>query len=198
VLGVTCLQKCGPSKYSVTVTPRASRCRRPLSLRILAVLAAIVVMTPPARTYADPPSADQAAHPYPELRYFTAIDAAPYAMSDPPGASLPSQPGYWFITAEGLSCGIWFRGSFGCTGSIPGAPPGIDKIGWIAGDTRVHYDWTLAVRFPPSHGSIPIPPLSYISVEGTSCATTVDLGTYCERGPFRFLITPTHTWLNGT
>lgn len=89
-------------------------------------------------------------------------------------------------------------GSFGCTGSIPGAPPGIDKIGWIAGDTRVHYDWTLAVRFPPSHGSIPIPPLSYISVEGTSCATTVDLGTYCERGPFRFLITPTHTWLNGT
>ena len=143
------------------------------------------------------PAENQPPQPYPELRYFTEIDSAPYAMSDPPGASLPDQPGYWFTTAQGLSCGIWFRGSFGCTGGIPGAPPGIDKIGWITGDTRVHYDWTLAIRFPPPRGAAPIPPLSFISVEGTRCATTVDLSTYCERGPFRFLITPTHTWLNG-
>lgn len=154
-----------------------------------------VGVAPPAR--ATPGSQDQAAAPYPQLRYFTRIDAAPYALDDPPGASLPDQAGYWFTTAQGLTCGIWFRGSFGCNGAIPGAPAGVDKIGWIAGDTRVHYDWTLAIRYPPPHGDIAIPPLSFISVEGTSCASTGDLSTYCERGPFRFLITATRTWLNG-
>lgn len=143
------------------------------------------------------PSADSAPRPYPNLAYFSPIDPAQFAMSEPAGATLPNQPGYWFVTAQGIRCGIWFRGSFGCAGAIPGAPAGIDKIGWITGDTRVHYDWTLAIRFPPPLGSASIPPLSSISVEGTTCATTVDLSTYCERGPFRFMITPTHTWLNG-
>ena len=168
----------------------------PRCVRVLRSVAALTMLASPATVAAEPPP-DHTPHPYPDLRYFTEIDAAPYAMSDPPGASLPNQPGYWFTTAQGLNCGIWFRGSFGCVGQIPGAPAGIDKMGWITGDTRVHYDWTLAIRFPPPQGSTPIPPLSLISVEGTTCATTVDLSTYCERGPFRFLITPTHTWLNG-
>lgn len=176
---------------------RAIRHRWLCLATVFAVFVNVAMMGTAAVGHAEPP-ANEAPHPYPELRYFTEIDSAPYAMSDPPGASLPDQPGYWFTTAQGLSCGIWFRGSFGCTGGIPGAPPGIDKIGWITGDTRVHYDWTLAIRFPPPRGSAPIPPLSFISVEGTTCATTIDLSTYCERGPFRFLITPTHTWLNGT
>lgn len=53
----------------------------------------------------DPPSPDAGPHPYPELRHFTATDPAPCAMSNPPGASLPVQPGYWFTTAQGLHCG---------------------------------------------------------------------------------------------
>jgi hypothetical protein len=150
-----------------------------------------------ASAYAEPVSGDSRSNPYPELRYFTEIDAAPYALGDSPAADLPDQPGVWFVTAQGLNCGIWFRGSFGCTGDIPGAPAGTQQIGWITGDTRVHYDWTIAIRFPPSRGSMTIPPLSYITSEGTTCATTLDASTYCERGPFRFLITPTHTWLNG-
>jgi hypothetical protein len=150
-----------------------------------------------APAHAEPASGDSRPNPYPELRYFTEIDAAPYAQSDPPGASLPDQPGYWFTTAQGLNCGIWFRGSFGCTGDIPGAAAGVRQIGWITGDTRVHYDWTLAIRFPPSRGSLTIPPLTFIKSEGTACATTLDGSTYCERGPWRFLITPTRTWLNG-
>jgi hypothetical protein len=149
------------------------------------------------RAHADPDAGDARLNPYPDLRYFTEIDAAPYDASDPPGASLPDQPGYWFTTAQGLSCGIWFRGSFGCSGDIPGAPAGVHQIGWISGDTRVHYDWTLATRFPPPRGSLTIPPLTFIKSEGTACGTTVDGSTYCERGAWRLLITATHTWLNG-
>lgn len=126
--------------------------------------------------------------PYPDLQFFTETSADPYR--------LPGQ-GVWFVTPQGLNCGIWYRGSFGCAGAIPGAPPDVHQIGWIAGDTRVHYDWTLGVRFPGAHGMLPIPPLNYIESEGTTCAATVDGGTYCVRGPWRLFITPTHTWLNG-
>jgi hypothetical protein len=76
------------------------------------------------------------------------------------------------------------------------APPNVRQIGWIAGDAKVHYDWTLDYRFPKSQGTQSIPPLNYIESQGTSCATTVDGGTYFERGPWRLYITPTRTWLN--
>lgn len=135
--------------------------------------------------------------PYPDLRYFTQIDAAPYDLSATPGVALPDQPGYWFATAQGVNCGIWFRGSFGCDGDIPGAPADVHQLGWITGDTRAHYDWTLATRYPLGRrGNVTIPPLSFIEVEGTRCATTLDHSTYCVRGPSRFLISPTRTWLN--
>jgi hypothetical protein len=159
---------------------------------VVTILAGLV-----APAHAGPAPGDSRANPYPDLQYFTEIDAAPYTLPDLPGVALPDQPGVWFVTAQGLNCGIWFRGSFGCTGEIPGAPAGVDRIGWITGDTRVHYDWTMAIRFPSSRGSLTIPPLTFIKSEGTTCATTLDGGTYCERGPWRFLITPTHTWLNG-
>jgi hypothetical protein len=156
-------------------------------LAIVGVVATVMTaLVAPA--YAEPISGDSRSNPYPELRYFTEIDAAPYALGD---------SGVWFVTAQGLNCGIWWRGSLGCTGDIPGAPAGTQQIGWITGDARVHDDWTMAIRFPPSRGSMTIPPLSYITSEGTTCATTLDASTYCEHGPFRFLITPTHTWLNG-
>lgn len=175
----------------------------PFGRALVAVLSAMLVALPWTTLTAFPiasaaPATDSAsAQPYPELRYFTEIDAEPYNLSPAPGVSLPDQPGYWFTTAQGLNCGIWFRGSFGCSGDIPGAPAGVHQIGWITGDTKVHYDWTLAIRFPQGpHGTAMIPPLSFIDVEGTVCATTVDHATYCERGPARLLITSTHTWLS--
>ncbi|BBY55798.1 hypothetical protein MKOR_30490 [Mycolicibacillus koreensis] len=176
------------------------RTRQSLGQRIgkfLALVVALMVVGPTATSFADAGPSDTPANPYPNLRYFTETDSAPYASSDSPGVTLPDQPGYWFVTDHGSNCGIWFRGSFGCSGNIPGAPEGIHQIGWITGDARVHYDWTLAVRFPPTLGTAKIPPLTFISVAGTKCGTTLDGSTYCERGPFRMLITPTHTWLNG-
>jgi hypothetical protein len=196
-----------PSRF-VTVTIRVARhlfggvadsaCPRrvkPVAARLgvrgvlaLIAVAATAMTGPVMAAHADPAAADAPSDPYPELRYFTEIDSAPYFLEN---------SGVWFVTAQGLNCGIWWRGSFGCTGDIPGAPAGVHQIGWITGDARVHYDWTMAIRFPPSQGSMTIPPLNYITFEGTTCATTFDRSTYCERGPFRMFITPTHTWLNG-
>lgn len=155
----------------------------------VANIAAVFLVGSGVLAHAEPDGGDARPDPYPELRYFTQIDAEPYRLTDGQGV--------WFVTAQGLNCGIWFRGSFGCDGDIPGVSPNIHQIGWMAGDTRVHYDWTLSVRFPQSRGSLSIRPLNYIESEGTSCGTAVDGSTYCERGPWRMLITPTHTWLNG-
>ncbi|TPG32861.1 hypothetical protein [Mycolicibacterium hodleri] len=171
--------------------------------RLLAVfgVVATAMMRVVAPAQAEPAAGDPAPNPYPDLRYFAEIDSAPYNLGPLPSPDRPFgkfDPGVWFVTTQGLSCGIWYRGSFGCTGDvIPGASADVHQIGWVTGDARVHYDWTMAVRFPGSRGSLTIPPLNYITMEGTSCGTTFDGSTYCERGPFRMLITTTHTWLNG-
>lgn len=165
--------------------------------QILTLIVSFAMTSSPALSLADNGQEDGRPQPYPNLRYFSQIDAAPYMLSESPGVTLPDQPGYWFVTAQGLDCGIWFRGSFGCAGDIPGMQPGIHEIGWITGDTRVHYDWTLAARFPATRGSVSIPALTYISVGGTKCGTTLDGSTYCEHGPYRMLIAQTHAWLNG-
>lgn len=135
---------------------------------------------------AAPGAAEAAVNPFPDIRYYDRVDAAPFAV---PG-------GVWFRTPGGQNCGIWNRGSFGCTGVIPGAPQGTRHIGWIDGDRAVHYDWTVAVRFPGAQAQLPLAPFSVITHEGTTCAVTPNGSTYCERGPLRFLIESTKTWLS--
>jgi len=198
VVEVTSAAQRGPGipNPSAALAVRACRTMRIALAALVGTLTWVAMMSAPVGA-AEPAPDDAIPQPYPDLRYFTEIDAAPYNLSAAPGVSLPDQPGYWFTTAQGLNCGIWFRGSFGCDGDIPGAPADVHRIGWITGDTKVHYDWTLAIRYPQGpRGNLSIPPLSYINVEGTICATTVDHSTYCERGAARFLITDTHTWLS--
>lgn len=132
--------------------------------------------------------ADPAAEPspYPDIRYFDKLDPNDFAL---PG-------GVWFIAPTGQNCGIWGLGSFGCVGDIPGAPPGTSHIGWIDGDRAVHYDWSMAVRFPNTQAIRLLPPRSSVTHEGTTCAATPDGRTYCERGPLRFVLEPTKTWLS--
>lgn len=125
-------------------------------------------------------------NPFPDIRYNDRVDAANFAL---PG-------GVWFRTPTGQNCGIWGLGSFGCVGNIPGAPAGVTHIGWIDGDTAVHYDWSVAVRFPDAVGQQPQLPRTKITHEGTTCAVTPDDCTYCERGPLRFVIESDKTWLS--
>lgn len=104
--------------------------------------------------------------------------------------------GVWFSTPLGLNCGIWDRGAFGCRGDIRGAPPGTTNIGWVSGQIVMRWDPGFAVLFPPGRPERDLPPRSYIQYNGTTCATMADLSTFCSRGPFKFYVTPTRTWLN--
>lgn len=106
-----------------------------------------------------------------------------------------SSGGVWFSTPLGLNCGIWDRGSFGCSGNIPGSPPGTTHIGWITGQIHPRYDSTLPLWFPPGRAERELAPRTYIDYNGTRCATMADTSTYCSRGAFRFFVTPTKTWL---
>lgn len=155
--------------------------------RLLAFMGAGLMMLAGVTTAsAAPDLPDTGADPFPDIRYYDRVQAADFAQ---PG-------GVWFIAPTGQNCGIWGLGSFGCAGSIPGTPPGTTHIGWIDGDRAMHYDWSVAVRFPPTQAAKPLPLRSSVTHEGTTCAATPDGRTYCARGPLQFVLEPTKTWLS--
>jgi hypothetical protein len=94
-----------------------------------------------------------------------------------------------------VTAAVWGLGSFGRAGDIPGASAGVSHIGWIEGDRAVHYDWSMAVRFPATQAQQPLAPHHKITHRGTTGAATPDGRTYCERAPLRFVLEPTKTWL---
>lgn len=151
-----------------------------------------VIMMVGSPTVLAEPNSGSASSPYPAayliLDYYDKVKYDDYFTS--------SAGGVWFSTPLGLNCGIWDRGSFGCTGDIRGAPPGTTNIGWVDGNIVTRYDWLLGVQFPPGRAERELAPRSYIEYNGTRCATMADSSTYCVRGPFRFFVTPTRTWLS--
>ncbi|MDA4108492.1 hypothetical protein MHOL44478_14680 [Mycobacterium holsaticum DSM 44478] len=150
------------------------------------VAAVVGVLGSPALASGEPAAPETVVDPFPDIRYYDELNAEQFVL---PG-------GVWFVAPTGQNCGIWGLGNFGCAGDIPGAPGGSHHIGWINGDRAVHYDWSVAVRFPPTRANQPLRPFSKITHQGTTCAATPDGRTYCERGPMRFLIEPTKTWLS--
>ncbi|MGH3556405.1 MAG: hypothetical protein ACRDTK_02655 [Mycobacterium sp.] len=138
---------------------------------------------------ADPPG-DAAADPFPAMAHITAW----YTQVDADEYLSPDHASVWFLSPTGLTCGIWFWGSFGCTGNIPGAPPGDNHIAWLNGNRAVHHGWTAAMQFPAGHAERALPPRSYLTYNSTTCAITPDNNTYCGHGEFKFLITPQGTW----
>jgi hypothetical protein len=142
---------------------------------------------------ADPIDSTLAPNPYPK----DSLVLVAYTRLDPADYFLPGLYGVYFLSPGGLNCGIWLRGSFGCAGPLPGAPPGTDHIGWFNGDSNVHHDPAIAIGFPHAQAQRVLPPRSYLNWNETTCATMADGSTYCHRGMFRFFITPTGTYLNG-
>lgn len=138
------------------------------------------------------PNGGSTSSPYPAsyfiLNYYDKVKYDDYFTN--------SAGGVWFRTPLGLNCGIWDRGSFGCAGDIRGAPPGTKNIGWVNGNIVTRYDWLLGFQFPPGRAERELPPRSYIEYNGTRCTTMADTSTYCERGPYRFFVTPIQTWLS--
>lgn len=161
-----------------------------LCLSAAACVSGLVLVSSPA-VHAEP-AQESPSSPYPEayfiLRYYESMRYDDYFTG--------SAGGVWFSTPLGLNCGIWDRGSFGCTGDIRGAPPGTTNIGWVNGNIVTRYDWLLGVQFPPGRAERDLPPRRYITYNGTTCATMADSSTYCSRGPFKFFVTPTQTWLS--
>lgn len=151
-----------------------------------ALVAAVAVLSSPAPALAEPAPPEATSDPFPDIRYYDELDAEAFAL---PG-------GVWFVAPTGQDCGIWGLGNFGCAGDIPGAPAGTRHIGWINGDRAVHYDPSFAARFPATQAQQPLPPFSKITHQGTTCAATPNGRTYCERGPLRFFLEPTKTWLS--
>ncbi|MCW2729603.1 MAG: Uncharacterized protein JWR13_419 [Mycobacterium sp.] len=142
--------------------------------------------------HADPPG-DVPANPFPEMGHVLAW----YDKFEPDQLFIADHPGVWFLSPSGLTCGIWDRGSFGCTGDIPGLPPGSNHIAWFNGNRSVHYGWTAAIQFPPGQPNLTLPPRSYVTYNSTTCAIEPDSTLYCGHGEFKFLINATGTIFKG-
>lgn len=149
------------------------------------------------------PAGDSAASPFPEVAHITAwynqLQPEEFFTSDhqPLVGDTTGQQYVWFLSPSGLNCGIWFWGSFGCAGDIPGAPPRENHIAWYNGNRAVHHGWTAAIQFPPGQAQRTLPPRSYVTYNSTTCAVTPEGSTYCGHGEFKFLVTQTETWFKG-
>ncbi len=133
--------------------------------------------------------------PFPDEPEITAW----YTEMPPSDFFVPGQDGVWFLSPSGLTCGIWTWGSFGCTGPVPGLPPGESHIAWFNGNRSVHHGWTAAIQFPRGVAHRTLPPRSYVlyATPGsgeTMCAVTPQGNTYCGHGEFKFITTPEGTW----
>jgi hypothetical protein len=164
------------------------------SYRWLAATASAIglVFSPAALGRADPPGGPPA-DPFPDMSHVSAW----YDEIEPDHFFIPDHPGVWFLTPGGLNCGIWDKGSFGCAGDIPGAPPGTDHIAWFNGNRSVHYGWTAGIQFPAGQADQTLPPRSYVTYNSTTCAIKPDGSAYCGHGEFKFLMTQVGTWFKG-
>jgi hypothetical protein len=178
-----------PSRNTVRSTLQRRNGFVHLIATIVLGTAMMLVMSPGAQAEPDPSGTPP---PYPDtnliVRSYDRVRYDDYFTA--------SAGGVWFSTPRGLNCGIWDRGSFGCVGDITGAPPGTTNIGWVNGNIVTRYDWLLGVQFPPGQAERELPPRSYIEYNGTRCATMTDASVYCSRGPFKFFVTPTGTYLS--
>lgn len=162
------------------------------AFRRLATLASVIgfAFAFPVVCRAEPPPAPP--DPYPSTDLILNL----YRKVNPEEYFIPGMYGIFFLSPTGLNCGIWLKGSFGCAGLIPGAPPGANHIGWFNGEPRVHYDWPAAIQFPNVQAAQVLPPRSYVNWNESTCVTMADSSTYCKRGEFQFFITANGTWLS--
>ncbi|OBH52708.1 hypothetical protein A5685_14760 [Mycobacterium colombiense] len=158
-----------------------------ISFRWLVAIGSVFTSVAPA--HAEP--AGVLTDPFPD----TSLIATWYDQRQPDEFFIPTSPGVWFSTPSGLNCGIWIWGSFGCAGEIPGM--GSNHIAWFNGNRAVHYGWTAAIQFPAGQAQLQLPPRSYVTYESTTCAVTPEGNTFCAHGGFKFMLTPTETWVKG-
>jgi hypothetical protein len=169
----------------------AGAARRSAHWLAVSVCATVVVLATSANVHAEPNTGDPNS-PFPVtnliINTYEKVKYDDYFTS--------SSGGVWFSTPLGLNCGIWDRGAFACTGDIRGAPEGsTNVVGWVSGQIRMRWDPSFTILMPPGRAERELPLRNYIEYNGTRCTTMADTSTYCQRGPFRFFVTTTRTWL---
>ncbi len=126
------------------------------------------------------------------LAYATTASATPAAGYPDTGSYRPvssvyiyqvtNETGVWFTTPLGVRCAIEDDGSFGCSGELPGTPPGIDEVAWFVGDPFPRLYDAPAQRFSSPDRQAIVNESTYLTYRGTRCAVTPASGVYCIHG----------------
>lgn len=93
-----------------------------------------------------------------------------------------NRTGVWFTTPLGIRCAIEEDGSFGCSGDLPGTPPGIDEVAWFTGDPFPRLYHAVSPRFSSGELQTIVPESSFIGYRGSRCAVTRASAVYCISG----------------
>jgi hypothetical protein len=148
--------------------------------------AALIAM--PASALADPPPSPP---PAPNINAYPPIPPADYAVLG----------GQWYAfgTPDGLTC-IIDKGkvSYGCSGSIPGAPDGANLVSGGPGGAPT-FATTAAPAFAVAGPVKPLPPNTRLSYRSISCATDSGGVTTCMNAAYQsgFVISPAGSYIVG-
>lgn len=114
-------------------------------------------------------------------------DLSGYELVDP-GPYLVEQQAY-FVTPDGLQCGIVIPALAGCFGDLPGAPTGATEVRLGDADERGWRE-TAGSSFVRVSGAAPVLPVGQkISVDGVECAVS-DAGVSCATDNAWFTLSP--------
>ena len=138
-------------------------------------LAGFLAITAIGMGVAAPVSAVPAPSPYPDTtKYERVVDLEKYDVTD--------EEGIWFTTPVGLECGIGEDGSYGCSGNLPGTPPGENEVGWFPGDDFPRLYHTDEPRFASGVRQQIVKLQTYVEYRGSRCAVTFEAAIYCIHG----------------
>jgi hypothetical protein len=139
---------------------------------------------------AAPASAVPTQSPYPDLTpYERVVDLEKFKVID--------REGIWFTTPVGQHCGIGEDGSYGCSGDLPGAPPGENEVGWFPGEPFPRLYHADKPRFASGAGQSIIHGRTYLEYRGSRCGVTMESGIYCVHGDdpnSQIMVTTGMTW----
>lgn len=93
-----------------------------------------------------------------------------------------SETGVWFTSSLGVRCAIEDDGSYGCSGELPGAPPGSNEVAWFFGDPFPRIYHAAAPRFSSAGAQMILARHTSISYRGSRCAVTLENTVYCIHG----------------
>jgi hypothetical protein len=139
---------------------------------------------------AAPAAAVPTERPYPDITQFKrVVDLEKFKVTD--------KEGIWFSTPVGQYCGIGDDGSYGCSGDLPGAPPGENEVAWFPGDPFPRLYHTDEPRFSSGSGQSIINLRTYVEYRGSRCGVNQNSAIYCMHGDdpnSQIMVTTGMTW----